>query len=478
MFRWLNQTHARAANTLKNKVLVWKLKNPCTGYFGALAFCQGRTVSLCGDQTCNFICYPISEKLRAQGRFHCNWGFCTLRPHPGGMESWTSMAKLEELERMGANSFAGLSPLQMAERSDSIIGWALFDRDPLETFDFGNVTLLGDAAHPLLPYGSQGATQAIMDAEALGVCYQNAMQSGTGAALLGRVRRMTETPATVSIFSGSAARVESHKVEDPSGRVLITQRAAHMRTFPRCWVFPGGGVDEGELLFAAGRRELHEETGLTVDHESMQLLCFWESVFPTSADGCVDAGQVKGHSVTAFVKALVEPAAADTLALQSSECERCAWVPLSWLMELHGPSAFESRHSDLASDVPVLPGWQVVRKADGETEELDLARCRIEASQLQGIYPNAIGEGVHGCIKAYSDLRCEVTGKVVIANREMGSTAVLKVVDEQTQGMDLGAKRRWCAEHGPRLHDEVIQKYRASMPKSVRATKLASAASA
>ncbi|CAE7332200.1 unnamed protein product [Symbiodinium sp. CCMP2456] len=37
----------------------------------------------------------------------------------------------------------------------------------------------------------------------------------------------------------------------------------------------------------------------------------------------------------------------------------------------------------------------------------------------------------------------------------MGSTAVLKVVDEQTQGMDLGAKRQWCAEHGPRLHDEV-----------------------
>ena len=44
-------------------------------------------------------------------------------------------------------------------------------------------------------------------------------------------------------------RVESHKVEDPDGRLLITQRAAHMRTFPRCWVFPGGGVDEGELLF-------------------------------------------------------------------------------------------------------------------------------------------------------------------------------------------------------------------------------------
>ena len=43
--------------------------------------------------------------------------------------------------------------------STKTIGWALFDRDPLDSFDFGSVTILGDAAHPLLPYGSQGATQ-------------------------------------------------------------------------------------------------------------------------------------------------------------------------------------------------------------------------------------------------------------------------------------------------------------------------------
>ncbi|CAJ1336801.1 unnamed protein product [Effrenium voratum] len=145
---------------------------------------DGCTVSLCGDATGNFICYPISEKLRRDGRFHCNWGLCVLRRLPEGEESWTAEAKLEdireELKAMGGNTFAGLTPLQMAERTEKIIGWCLFDRDPLESFDFSNVTLLGDAAHPLLPYGSQGATQAIMDAEALGVCYQNAMAKKTG----------------------------------------------------------------------------------------------------------------------------------------------------------------------------------------------------------------------------------------------------------------------------------------------------------
>merc|ERR1711920_968489 len=86
----------------------------------------------------------------------------------------------DELRAMDANVFGGLTPLQIAQKTEKIIAWALFDRDPLESFDFGTVTLLGDAAHPLLPYGSQGATQAIMDAEALGVAYRKAMLDGTG----------------------------------------------------------------------------------------------------------------------------------------------------------------------------------------------------------------------------------------------------------------------------------------------------------
>ncbi|HUO54104.1 MAG TPA: FAD-dependent monooxygenase, partial [Rhodoblastus sp.] len=46
--------------------------------------------------------------------------------------------------------------------------WPLFDRPPLESWTRGRVTLLGDAAHPMLPYLAQGAAQAIEDAGALG----------------------------------------------------------------------------------------------------------------------------------------------------------------------------------------------------------------------------------------------------------------------------------------------------------------------
>lgn len=43
---------------------------------------------------------------------------------------------------------------------------------------------------------------------------------------------------------------------DGNGSVLLTRRAPHMRSFPRAWVFPGGGVDAGEILPAAAAREL------------------------------------------------------------------------------------------------------------------------------------------------------------------------------------------------------------------------------
>jgi salicylate hydroxylase len=50
---------------------------------------------------------------------------------------------------------------------ESWMRWPLFDRPPLETWSRGRIALLGDAAHPMLPYLAQGAAQAIEDSAAL-----------------------------------------------------------------------------------------------------------------------------------------------------------------------------------------------------------------------------------------------------------------------------------------------------------------------
>lgn len=65
------------------------------------------------------------------------------------------------------------------------------------------------------------------------------------------------------------------------GSVLVTRRAAHLRTFPGVWVPPGGHIEPGETLLAAGLRELHEETGLSLKSSSPHhVLGLWESVYP------------------------------------------------------------------------------------------------------------------------------------------------------------------------------------------------------
>ncbi|MDM0026059.1 FAD-dependent monooxygenase [Variovorax saccharolyticus] len=82
-------------------------------------------------------------------------------------ESWTEPSTREEL----LAAYAGWHPniVQLFERTDTsqIFKWGLFDRDPMAQWSQGRVTLLGDAAHPMLPFLSQGAAMAIEDAYVL-----------------------------------------------------------------------------------------------------------------------------------------------------------------------------------------------------------------------------------------------------------------------------------------------------------------------
>jgi len=85
---------------------------------------DGNTVSLCGNENCTFICYPITDGVRKSGKTYCNWGFAVERPEPG-LESWTGSAKVEDIEEelkaLDQNVFGSVSPLQIAKKSQSIL---------------------------------------------------------------------------------------------------------------------------------------------------------------------------------------------------------------------------------------------------------------------------------------------------------------------------------------------------------------------
>jgi salicylate hydroxylase len=81
-------------------------------------------------------------------------------------ESWTMPGSADELRRQ----FDGwCDPVQsiLGPVRDPVYRWALYDRDPLPRWSTATTTLLGDAAHPMLPFFAQGAAQAIGDAAAL-----------------------------------------------------------------------------------------------------------------------------------------------------------------------------------------------------------------------------------------------------------------------------------------------------------------------
>jgi len=63
----------------------------------------------------------------------------------------------------------GMNVPELIEKTEAVYEFLLADRDPLPQWTFGRVTLPGDAAHhPMYPIGSNGASQAILDADALG----------------------------------------------------------------------------------------------------------------------------------------------------------------------------------------------------------------------------------------------------------------------------------------------------------------------
>ncbi|MDG2113125.1 MAG: FAD-dependent monooxygenase, partial [Actinomycetota bacterium] len=104
----------------------------------------------------------------AAGRY-VNWvGVAPSETWTG--ESWTEPGDLAEALADFAGWSSTVTGLIAAAEGRTPYRWALYDRDPLDAWSEGPVTLLGDACHPMLPFMAQGAAQAIEDAAVLVGC--------------------------------------------------------------------------------------------------------------------------------------------------------------------------------------------------------------------------------------------------------------------------------------------------------------------
>ena len=135
------------------------------------AFEGGDTMIIAGDMKEKLVLYPIAPGASAATRL-TNWVVCAqigdASKPPPRREDWSRPGQLDEvLAHVARFRIPFLDVAALVRATGEFWEYPMCDRDPLPFWTQGRVTLLGDAAHPMYPVGSNGASQAVLDARCL-----------------------------------------------------------------------------------------------------------------------------------------------------------------------------------------------------------------------------------------------------------------------------------------------------------------------
>ena len=136
-------------------------------------FLTGASMIIAGDSEKKVVLYPIAPLAGDPPRALLNWVVWAKlgdgSTPPPRREDWSRPGRLEEvLPHLQRWRFEGwIDVPALVRRTPVFFEYPMCDRDPLERWGQDRVTLLGDAAHPMYPVGSNGAAQAIIDGRVL-----------------------------------------------------------------------------------------------------------------------------------------------------------------------------------------------------------------------------------------------------------------------------------------------------------------------
>jgi salicylate hydroxylase len=146
-------------------------------------------------------------------------------------ESWSAPGDPADLAR----EFAGWDPMVEAiiAQVRTTFRWGLYDREPLARWTSGRLTLLGDAAHPMLPHAGQGANQAIEDGVALATVLSRADRKSAPRALQIYESLRREHTAGVQ----RASRLNGARYDSATGDLRERDRALDAQAQERAWIW-------------------------------------------------------------------------------------------------------------------------------------------------------------------------------------------------------------------------------------------------
>ena len=128
----------------------------------------GRTYLRVGSlRTGKIVIYPIADEVDGSGDQLVNWVAEIERPGQA-MNDWNATGRIEDFLPIYEDwRFDWLDVPALIKGADKVFEYPMVDKDPIDRWTFGRVTLAGDAAHPMYPRGSNGSAQGLIDARVL-----------------------------------------------------------------------------------------------------------------------------------------------------------------------------------------------------------------------------------------------------------------------------------------------------------------------
>ncbi len=189
----------------------------------------------------HIMCYPI--------RNHQLLNMVLLHPdRQGTEESWTMKGNKKDMLEFYDKWNPRVKKLLDCVPEGEVLEWKLCDHEPLPTWVNDKVALVGDAAHPMLPYVAQGASQAVEDGAVLGICLafiDSKDQVNTALKVYELVRKeRAETVQATAIQTRQALHLhDGKKQQDRDDMIRNASNGAHNpdlwsdRSFQQwCWV--------------------------------------------------------------------------------------------------------------------------------------------------------------------------------------------------------------------------------------------------